>query len=502
MIDKIFKRAIRDIAIYFPSKVFPALISLVTIPIYARLFQPEEYGILSVINVFITAGSITVGNWLTSSVLRFLPFYRINNLLSRFFSTLFFALVLSITTFLIFCLPINYFLRFTVNDKILGLLPLAAFIISISCLFNILQTILRTDQKAKQFVFVELSNISGGLTVGLILVLYFGFNVEGILWGSAITMLIVSLYILKTILYDYNVNIGISHISKKTLKNFASYGLPGGVATIGTWLLSVSDRYIIEISRGTAEVGIYSMSYSISDKSINLVVSSLMLAISPILINTWESENRKFTSQLLEHITRLTLVLVIPMVAGLSILGIPIFQVLTTEKYLAGVRLIPWIASGSLLYGLSLLAYTGLILKKKTITMARNYLLAGGANVALNLLLVPKIGYLAAAVNTSISYAILLTLNIYSVIPFLPWPFPWKTLFRVSLAASGMGFVLFFLSKLFIQPYINLIACTLVGVVLYGVFLLLSGEFSEIEKESILSLIKQVKIMSSRKGLE
>jgi O-antigen/teichoic acid export membrane protein len=59
------------------------------------------------------------------------------------------------------------------------------------------------------------------------------------------------------------------------------------------WGLRVSDLFIIGLFRPEREVGIYSVSYNISSKSIELLVSMFLLGVSPILFRTWENEDRR-----------------------------------------------------------------------------------------------------------------------------------------------------------------------------------------------------------------
>lgn len=496
MVNVLLKKAVRDIAIYFPGKLLPALIGLITIPIFSRLFKPAEYGILAIIGVFTTAGSIAVSNWLSSSVVRFLPHYRHKNQLGRFYSTTICSYGLSLAALIVFGVPVCLIIKPTVSANVYRLLPLAGLITAAGGLFTILQTIMRADQKAKQFVVVELSMACGSLIAGLSLVLIFRLGVDGIFWGSLLVMVIVNTGMIYS-LFKANRMIRLDGFSGASLREFAAYGLPGGVATIGTWLLSMSDRYLIEYIRGTTEVGLYSMGYGIADKSINLVIASLALAVGPILINTWESENREATAGLLGQITRIVIILTIPMAIGLSILSDAVFRVFTTAAYMPGASVLPWVALGAILYGLGHLACVGLSIAKKTMIMARNYITAGFANVILNVLFIPDHGFIAAAINTTAAYGILLAMNIISGRKYLPWLFPWRTLRNVTVAAGIMA-ALLWTGTLFIAPrLVSLLLSVVIGAVIYGGSLLILGELTQSERARVVSLAQQVWITCS-----
>lgn len=489
MVNTLLKRAAGDIAVYFPGKLLPALTSVITVPIFARLFPPEEYGVLAVLTSFAAIGGIAVGNWLTSSVMRFLPLYRRKERLGQFYGTLIGAFLLSLLVYFLFTVPLYFFCEGAFSPQIYRLLPIVGMLVSINTLYAILQTILRADQKPRQFVGFELFQVYGGLLLGISLVVVFGFGVEGILFGSLAITVVTCVGITWHILHEQC----ISEIkySSITLREFAKYGLPGGLATIGTWILALSDRYIIEYFRGTAEVGIYAMGYNIGDKTVNLVVSSLMLAVSPILINTWESDHRSATPLLLSQLTRLFILLIVPVVTMLAILAVSIFQILTTPAYLAAAPILPWVALGAFLYALSLLAYTGLILAKKTVVMARNYLLAGLFNVGMNLIFVPQYGFMAAAVNTALAYGLLLALNVFSSVQYLPWLFPWLTLRNVLIASAIMALPLWLGSELLSPSIWTLSGNVIIGAALYLGMLVATHEISATEKQAVMSWISQ-----------
>ncbi len=202
------------------------------------------------------------------------------------------AFGLSLLGLLLIGIPVCVLLRNAVEPSVSRLLPLAGLVIAVNTFFSIMQTVMRADQRAKLFVGSELFQVYGALALGVFLVVGLGLGVEGILLGSVVAMALAGLGMSGWLL-RHGAKIRTGSISADTLKEFAAYGLPrGGVATIGTWILSLSDRYVIEFFRGATEVGLYSTGYGIADRTVKLVVASLELAIGPILINTWESADR------------------------------------------------------------------------------------------------------------------------------------------------------------------------------------------------------------------
>ena len=71
------------------------------------------------------------------------------------------------------------------------------------------------------------------------------------------------------------------------------YARPLALGNMAMWGLRLSDRYIIGLFRPMTEVGLYSVAYTISDKSIDLLVALFLLTRGPMLMNIWEAQGRR-----------------------------------------------------------------------------------------------------------------------------------------------------------------------------------------------------------------
>ena len=113
--------------------------------------------------------------------------------------------------------------------------------------------------------------------------------------------------------------------------------------------------------------------------------------------------------------------------------------------------------------------------------MARNYLLAGALNVILNLIFLPRFGFIAAAVNTAVAYTALLILNIFSATKYLPWLFPWRSLWNAIVAAGIMAVALGGLATCVRPAFVALVSSVLIGTAVYLVMLALLRELTREE---------------------
>ena len=316
------------------------------------------------------------------------------------------------------------------------------------------------------------------------MVIAFGLRVEALMYGTlAVQILAIPLLIRSTM---EGVSVGTKYLRTSTIVSLWFFAWPLSFGNMAYWGLRISDRFIIEFFRSGIEVGLYSAVYNISDKTINLVVALFLLSMGPMVANTWEKLGREGTEQMLAKLTRLFLIICLPITVGLSLLALPFVTLLTGEAYHEGYRIVGYVAFSTFIWGLSRIACWGLILNNKTRLFAINQILAAILNIGLNLLLVPRYGYVVAGITTLIGYLLLLFMHAFTSRPYLTWRLPGKTLLIVSVAAALMGLVVFGINTLDTQgdsiSLIHLFLTILAGAIVYISTLWLLGEISEDEK--------------------
>ncbi|MGB6895506.1 MAG: polysaccharide biosynthesis C-terminal domain-containing protein, partial [Dehalococcoidia bacterium] len=293
------------------------------------------------------------------------------------------------------------------------------------------------QERSGSYTIFQLISYYGSLGFGLLLVLVYGFRVDGLLWGTFITLVLA----LPFLLYSATKGVSIRphHIRIPDALEIWRYAWPLALGNVAHWAQRLSDRYIISFFRSSNEVGLYSASYNISGKSIDMLVALFLLSVSPMVMNKWEREGREATEQALAMVTRLYFILCLPAIVGLTVLALPIIALLTPEVYHEGYRVVGYVALASFTWGFSHLAIMGISIKKKARRMGINQMIATITNLGLNMVMVPRFGFIAAAINSVISFGVLAILHTYASRPYLTWRFPFKTLRNIVIASICMG---------------------------------------------------------------
>jgi len=492
----VLKKFVKDIAIYAPSQFLPALTAFITTPILTRLFSPAEYGnwaLASSIYAFLVA--LTVSGF-GSATLRFYPAYKAKSTLDTFFATICVSIVILIIIILGFSFLCIFLFNKFLSPTLVPLLPLIILIFIAQSVFGIYISAIRAQQRSGSYTFFQLFTYYGSLGIGLLLVIVWKLRVEGLLWGTFITIVLP----LPFLIFIATKDVGI-HLNRFRLTDafqIGQYAWPLTLGNVAMWGLRVSDLFIISSFRSERDVGLYSVSYNISSKSIELLVSLFLLSVSPMVYSTWENEGQLATEKILTMVTRVYLILCVPAAVGLCVLAAPFVALLTTPDYYEGSNIVFFVVFSSFFWGLSQIAMHGIAIKKKSRRLAANQIIAAGTHIGLQLLFVPRYGYIAAAISTLIGYTLLMVLQTIASSPYLTWRFPFHTLRNVIAASGVMGLATWWIyglsgSRINGSP-IFLFLSIIIAIPIYFICLWGIGEVKIEEKNKIRQLFSKVLI--------
>ena len=466
MIKEVFK----DMGRYLPSSIVPAVVGLIAVPIITRLFSPNDYGNYVLVLATVSVLLLVTAGWLSSSTIRFFPAYQLNSDLGEFYATIVKLALISVAIITFLSLGILFLIKGSISSSFYSLMRIGILVFIVTSLFNVLLHFLRAKRHIGWYTFFSIWHKVMALAFGVVLVVFLRCGVEGLLWGSVISIALVITLLWKVAIEGPELRT--ADFSTPLFMQAAKYGFPIVVASLAQWILSLSDRYILEFFWGSREVGVYSLGYAVSQQSIFLVVSLFWLAATPIEMAIWETQGERASQEFLSKLTRYYLLIGLPAVVGLSVLAKSLIGVLAPREYYQGYKIVPLVALGVFLLGLRRRFASGLTYHKKTHLSMFCVVSSALLNVGLNFLLVPRYGYIAAAITTAASYAFLLLLEVVISRRFFVWNFPFKSLEKGICASGVMGGVVYYIdSSLTSYALINLILGIPLGVLIYVVVL-------------------------------
>jgi O-antigen/teichoic acid export membrane protein len=470
--------------------IIPAIVGMVLIRILTSIFTHEEYGYYNI--VLTTIGLIKVFSvvWLSQSVIRFYVLYKNNKQESTFLTTLLFCSITNTFVIALLALLINIiFFRSKISPELYGLMNLGIPASVFMSLFETLIMIYRASLRPKKYSFYWICYVVIKHLVGLFLIYFAGMRVEGIYWA----FIVIPIFMFSSIFIDLQLykNIKISHLSLQLFHEFKKYGIPLALSNLSYWLLSLSDRYLLEFFRNSSEVGLYSVGYSISEKTIQFSYLFLILAATPIIVDNWERYGRESTQALIKELTRYYFLLLTPILIIFIVLPEQIFLIFADKDFIHGAKVLPFISFGTFLLGLSQYIVKGFELAKKSNYIAFIALFAGIINIVLNIIFIPHFGYFGASVSCFIAYLIYVICATVFVKKFLPWHIPFHSIARIAGTSIFIGLGLFVIKTVMTLHVFSFILISLFSVIIFYILLFLLGEIRSDEIKKLTSLLKK-----------
>lgn len=480
------KEFVIDIRTYLPSKVIPVIIGLIAIPVITRLFSPTTYGNYVLVLATVTIFS-TIAGWLNNAIVRFYPAYERDSKLNEFYATVIKLTFISIGILSLVFWGLLFLNKAHVSTDIYSLMLIGILVFILTSFFQVLLHFLRAKRQVKWYTGFSIWRSITAFGFGIALIIIFDYGTEGLFLGSILAMAVAFPLLWKISIGQFSLKT--KGIFTQLTSKIAKYAFPITIGGLAAWILSFSDRYILGLFWSSKEVGIYSACYSISEKSILLLTSLFMLASTPIAMNIWEKEGEEKSKEFVSKLIRYYLIICLPAVIGLSALARPLINVLVAQNYYEGYRILPFVVLGVFFLGLGNRFQLGTLFYRKTHFIMFCTIASGLLNVGLNFLLVPKYGYMAAAITTLVGYILYLILNIVVSRRFFKCDFPFKSLAKATCASAIMGVAVYSIgNNLTSSTIVNLALGVGVGIVLYPVLLFLLREFKPNEIRTVLAL--------------
>jgi len=305
------------------------------------------------------------------------------------------------------------------------------------------------------------------------LLMFLGWGMKGIIIAilcSGITSIVIILYIIIR-------QIGFSWPSFANLRSYLKYGLPLIVNDAIMWIMQFSNRYMIGYFLVDEDVGIYSAACRLANV-IYLLPTALRTVLFPTISKSYDEGDIARTKMYLKYSLKYLMMLLIPAAFGLSVLAAPLIRIVSTAEFSGGSVVIPYIAGGWIVFSFYQVCLYILHLTKRTYWILRLISISAALNIALNIVLIPLLGILGAAVATLVAYGILGLLTL--IISFRYFKFDLGLPFIMkSAVASGIMTVIIWL--LHPQELTLVILSILLGIVIYIAVMLLLKAISRKE---------------------
>lgn len=421
---------INKVILYAPGTIIPAIISFMSIIIFTRIFGAKEYGQYSLVIGIATLIIAILSQWVQQSINRYLSVAKQDAQKALIKDTLAIILVgITLIIIIVSIVSLPILLWLLPKEWLPFILPCVIFILGGS-LFGPLIVILQAEMRASEYTWFTLSNAILKFLIALGIVLFLTREAAGLLWGVALAYLILIPFLWFNGRLPNVAGITFGRIKelKIEIKKFMIYGFPMMGWFIACILLDVGDRYIIQWFQGAQAVGIYSANYSLIAGGMGLITAPILLGAHPFLMKAWEEKDDTEISRWLAIIVEILFVSGIFLVAVTWLLSNDFARWFLGPEFREGHIIMPIVMLGIVFWQLGMYIHKPLEFAEKTDLMMILSFIAAGMNIFLNIILVPRYGFVSAAYATLVSYVLYNIMVFHYGRQILMWKIHWARL--------------------------------------------------------------------------
>lgn len=421
---------------YLPANIVQGVVGFLAIIIFTRVLSADDFGRYALAFSVLTLAHVAVFSWLEAAMARFWASARPGADLAGHFASLYRSAGLLTLAFVpvvllvLWLWPAHPLLKFALAAGLMGC--------PVRCFVKLAQERYRAAGEVAKAANLDMAVSIGGLTIGV------GFALAGA--GGAAPLLglgLAPLMALPFILPGELKQARGARLERERVRTYAVYGYPIAASLALTVVLASTDRFLLAYYLDEAAVGAYHASYSIANRTLDVLFLWLGSAGQPALVMALERGGLERLKAAAREQASTFLLIGLPAAAGVALVSRPLAEVLIgPELRAAATSVTPWIALSALLFGLTAYYFgQAFTLGRKTKRLLLAMAIPALLNIALNFVLVPRFGLVGAAWATAASFGVGLAATMLIGRRVMALPIPWDSLVRCAVATAAMAAV-------------------------------------------------------------
>jgi O-antigen/teichoic acid export membrane protein len=379
-------------------------LGFISFPIFTRAFTVADYGLIDFAQKILLIPTALSKMGMQNSALRF---YNQGTESTKrepadYYSTMLIGVALAaLVLTLLFLGGVRVLPGLVIDTPLARVLYFAGVLIVIRSVQSILLAFLRVEERTKTFCMVNVATKAATIAAVCALLPWAGASANTYFSGTIAAEAVFVLLMIAPLLRR-----GLLHlrgIDPALLRAAAAFGLPMVLYELAGWALLYGDRGMIRHYLGEQALGYYTAAYGLANYVNDFVTAPLGMAITPIYLRIWANEGREQTSKFLKLSLGIFLMAATLVLAVTALVCQDSVVLLASAKYAAAGSLIPVLVTAMLIHTNHQFFCAGLIIEKRTGTMALVFLAGTALNLALNAVLLPRIGLQGAPMAALVS---------------------------------------------------------------------------------------------------
>jgi O-antigen/teichoic acid export membrane protein len=455
------KQLASDSLIYGLSGVVTKMIGILLVPIYTRIFLPDDYGIITLITTTFFLIGVLITFALDNSAARW--FYDSSNVTEqkKTFAVYIWFQFATATVIAIIVIIVSYFFASHLIHK--DNAPIYLILPAISLITNILPIVLinwyRVHRRPIATVVFTIASTLTTIGLTVLYVIKWHWGIIGVFAAITTSTILFSLLAMHQLWHW----LSFKYFNKVRLKEMLRFAAPMVPAAIAYWLLNNTDAYFIAYFKDKSAVGLFSIGAMMAS-AIGLFTGAFQQAWGPFAFSIIHNDNAK------DVYAKVFLIFgsFIAVVAATLMLFAPeVLMLFASPLYYDGAWVTGILGYNLVLISFSYIAIIGVSIKKTTLPYATAMLYASIATVLLDVLLIPKFGIEGSAIATVLAQIIVPVYIFYKgqKVYFIPYEFKKVAILLISFLVVAVCVRKVQFSSLYIQVGIKLAFLAIITIV-------------------------------------
>ncbi|HJQ11899.1 MAG TPA: oligosaccharide flippase family protein, partial [Gemmatimonadaceae bacterium] len=422
--------------VYGVGNLVNKFLSFLLVPLFTRFLLPGDYGVMAMLALLnmVLAGVFSLG---TINALGICYFGESDS--SRRPRIVWTAAAIVFVNSTVWLLLAAMFApelsQALLRDGSLGrLVIISLFTLAVNSVATPFLAYLRMEERAVAFVCISVAGAVVTMTLSVISVVYLGRGVVGILGSAAIAAVVTLLLALVTVARALSPG-----WSKRIALSLVRIGYPSIFGMGAFFVIDWADRYFLQRMVGMAEVGVYSVGYTIGMVMAFVAEGTFGSAWPPFFMSF--IGRREEATQLFGSILKYCVFGFGTLTALFFLFARPVVTLMTAPAYHEAATVVGMIAAAYSLKACYLVLLPPLYFEKKLHIQTGVEWLAAAINAGLCLLLIPVFRMRGAAGATLLSYVALPVFTFLAARKYMRISYEWKRIagFLALLAATALA---------------------------------------------------------------
>lgn len=431
---------LRGLLGYLPANIISGLVGVASIWVFTHLLTPEQYGTYALAFSVFTLVHVGLFSWAEAAMARFWPAQSTPRDLADLYSTLYRALGLASLALVPVCIALLVFE------------PLPAIMVW-PVLLALVGIPLRSALIMAKEGFRARGDVRTAAAIDIWFVIgVFGLGVAAIMLGAGaagplIGFLVAPLLALPLVLSKDRAVMKNGRFNCDLLRRAIHYGYPISMSLGMAVVLNSTDRFMLAWFMDEAAVGAYHASYSLANRTLDILFVWLGMAGVPAMVMALEKDGHSALRAAAFQHGQTVILIALPAAVGVALVARPLADVLIgPELRQASASVTPLIAASGFLSGLLFYYFNqAFVLGKRTDRLLAVMAVPAVANIAFNVVLIPRLGIYGAALATLLSFAVAIIASVVGARGVIAMPLQTRALLSCGVCCVPMAAIVYVL---------------------------------------------------------